>query len=256
MDAGPCAVARLGFQQGGQPSAAFGPRSTVPVSTTPSSPTRWNAWTSRAGIMRCKTYGTRLLTLEHIWHASHSDIITGWNRLLSRFQPFAHAATVAINGGDWLAETRTNLPFQATSELISIVDVSGRVEIRHVAAITRNSFLLIVRVCDPAGALFSESHPSKETWRFRRLRSPTCRCSASFVETGGEGHNRNIEQDRCENLPASGPWRLARRDPMQSMQIGAQRKAEGKGVRKIGGGGAAHATSGSARQRTWQARSP
>ena len=66
-----------------------------------------------------------ILTLEHIWHASHSDIITGWNRLLSRFQPFAHAATVAINGGDWLAETRAYLPFEPTqnSYLLSMYRV-------------------------------------------------------------------------------------------------------------------------------------
>ena len=55
---------------------------------------------------------TEILSLEHIWHASHSDIITSWNRLLSRFQPYAHAATLAKNGGDWLAETRTYLPFE------------------------------------------------------------------------------------------------------------------------------------------------
>ena len=73
-----------------------------------------------------------ILTLEHIWHASHSDIITGWNRLLSRFQPFAHAATVAINGGDWLAETRTYLPFEPTRTHIYCRCIGSR-EIRHVA---------------------------------------------------------------------------------------------------------------------------
>jgi hypothetical protein len=54
----------------------------------------------------------QLGTLEHHWHGSFTDILTEWNRLLSRFQPYAHAAFIAQNGGDWLPETRTYLPFE------------------------------------------------------------------------------------------------------------------------------------------------
>jgi hypothetical protein len=50
-------------------------------------------------------------TLEHTWYASQTDIIASWSRLLSRFQPYAHAATVVQQGGDRLAETRTYFPF-------------------------------------------------------------------------------------------------------------------------------------------------
>jgi hypothetical protein len=53
-----------------------------------------------------------LLTLEHHWHESFTDILTSWNRLLSQFQPYAHATFVAKNGGDWLPETKTYLPFE------------------------------------------------------------------------------------------------------------------------------------------------
>jgi hypothetical protein len=51
-------------------------------------------------------------TLEHHWHGSFTDILTDWNRLLSRFQPYAHATFIAQNGGDWLPETKTYLPFE------------------------------------------------------------------------------------------------------------------------------------------------
>lgn len=67
---------------------------------------------------------TEILSLEHIWHASHSDIITSWNRLLSRFQPYAHAATVAKYGGDWLAEIRTYFPFEQNPYLMSMYRVA------------------------------------------------------------------------------------------------------------------------------------
>ena len=41
------------------------------------------------------------------WHPSLTDIITNWNRLLSRLHPYALASAVAKNGEDWLTETKT-----------------------------------------------------------------------------------------------------------------------------------------------------
>jgi hypothetical protein len=48
--------------------------------------------------------GREMETLEHRWHASLTDILTAWYRLLSQLQPYAHASTVAKNGGDWLPQ--------------------------------------------------------------------------------------------------------------------------------------------------------
>lgn len=53
-----------------------------------------------AGIAR------QLAIIDDEWHASFSDCLTAWNRLLSRFQPYAHAASAAASGTDWLAEGR------------------------------------------------------------------------------------------------------------------------------------------------------
>jgi hypothetical protein len=64
----------------------------------------------------------QLLSLEHHWHQSFTDILTAWNRLLSRFQPYAHATFVADNGGDWLPETKTYLPFDpAKNEYLTMM---------------------------------------------------------------------------------------------------------------------------------------
>jgi hypothetical protein len=49
--------------------------------------------------------------LDDKWHLSQTDIVTSWNRLLSRFQPYAHTTETIKSGGDWLPETRTYLPF-------------------------------------------------------------------------------------------------------------------------------------------------
>jgi hypothetical protein len=51
-------------------------------------------------------------TLEHHWHGSFTDILTSWYRLFSRFQPYAHAYSVATNGEDWLLESRIYFPFE------------------------------------------------------------------------------------------------------------------------------------------------
>jgi hypothetical protein len=51
-------------------------------------------------------------TLEHHWHESIMDILSGWYRLLSRFQPYGHACSVVANGEDWLTESRVYFPFE------------------------------------------------------------------------------------------------------------------------------------------------
>jgi hypothetical protein len=52
----------------------------------------------------------QISALENHWYKSFSDIITAYNRLVSQFQPYAHASLVARNDGDWLPETNTYLP--------------------------------------------------------------------------------------------------------------------------------------------------
>jgi hypothetical protein len=51
-------------------------------------------------------------TLEDRWHASFTDILAEWYRLLSRFQPYGHARSIAANGEDWLTEARVYFPFE------------------------------------------------------------------------------------------------------------------------------------------------
>jgi hypothetical protein len=48
--------------------------------------------------------------LEYRWHASHTDMLAVWYRLLSQLQPYAHASTVANTGGDWLPQIGFSLP--------------------------------------------------------------------------------------------------------------------------------------------------
>jgi hypothetical protein len=63
-----------------------------------------------AGIAR------ELVIVDDEWHASFSDCLTAWNRLLSRFQPYAHAASAVASGADWLAEGRHYYFFDPQSE--------------------------------------------------------------------------------------------------------------------------------------------
>lgn len=51
------------------------------------------------------------------WHASLSDCITYWNRLLSQFQPYAHAAQVTRLEESWLMEGKHYLPYEPQNEL-------------------------------------------------------------------------------------------------------------------------------------------
>ena len=46
----------------------------------------------------------QLIFLDKQWYASISDCITSWNRLLSQFQPYAHAAQAIFANNDWLAD--------------------------------------------------------------------------------------------------------------------------------------------------------
>jgi hypothetical protein len=56
-----------------------------------------------------------LETLQQEWHASESDLRAASNRLLSRFQVYAHALTIAESGGDWLQPAgKRYLPFEPT----------------------------------------------------------------------------------------------------------------------------------------------
>jgi hypothetical protein len=51
-------------------------------------------------------------TLEHHWHETIMDILSSWYRLLSRFQPYGQACSVAAKGEDWLTESRVYFPFE------------------------------------------------------------------------------------------------------------------------------------------------
>ena len=54
----------------------------------------------------------RVFALDDDWHASFTDMLTSWNRLLSQFQPYARAIRVAGTGVDWLCEIEeTYWPF-------------------------------------------------------------------------------------------------------------------------------------------------
>lgn len=52
--------------------------------------------------------------LDDQWHASVTDIKTKWNRLLSRFQPYARAIEVAKSDEEWLTETKTYSPIDTS----------------------------------------------------------------------------------------------------------------------------------------------
>jgi len=61
--------------------------------------------------------GLQMFALEDEWHASFTDMLTGWNRLLSQFQPYAHAISVSGTMVDWLCEVeKTYRPFDQTQQ--------------------------------------------------------------------------------------------------------------------------------------------
>jgi hypothetical protein len=47
-----------------------------------------------------------LKNLSDVWHESVTDFTSAWSRLISLFQPYAHARTIAETGGDWLVSDR------------------------------------------------------------------------------------------------------------------------------------------------------
>ncbi len=63
-----------------------------------------------------ETIRAELGTLDDAWHASFSDLITNWNRLLSRFQPYARAVSIIGSKEDWLTEERTYRPFDQSQK--------------------------------------------------------------------------------------------------------------------------------------------
>jgi hypothetical protein len=61
-----------------------------------------------------------LEVLDLRWYTSVTDIVSAWNRLLSRFQLYAHASHAMGTGEDWLPETKTYMPADlATNEYIT-----------------------------------------------------------------------------------------------------------------------------------------
>jgi hypothetical protein len=62
------------------------------------------------------TLSNELHVLDNSWHESLSDCITCWNRILSQFQPYAHAAQVVLLEEDWLMKGKQYLPFDTKSE--------------------------------------------------------------------------------------------------------------------------------------------
>lgn len=56
--------------------------------------------------------GLQMFALDDEWHISFVDMFTSWNRLLSQFQPYAHAIGVSGTEVDWLCEVqKTYWPF-------------------------------------------------------------------------------------------------------------------------------------------------
>jgi hypothetical protein len=68
-----------------------------------------------------------LQTLEHCWHASFTDILSCWNRLLSRFQPYAHATFISNTAEDWLPEIRTYFAFDPSANAYTHLMYRGHV---------------------------------------------------------------------------------------------------------------------------------
>lgn len=54
--------------------------------------------------------GLELHVMEHAWHKSEADIKSSWFRVLSIFQPYAHAMQVRASTEDWQTETRVYYP--------------------------------------------------------------------------------------------------------------------------------------------------
>ena len=62
-------------------------------------------------LQRMDDLRAEMQVFDCAWFESKSDITTAWFRLLSTFQPFAHASKLAPGDSDWLAERHTYMPF-------------------------------------------------------------------------------------------------------------------------------------------------
>jgi len=63
----------------------------------------------------------KLQAIELNWYRNISDLKTAWNRSLSQFQPFAHAAQVAKDSKSWLVTNRQYLPYPDTDDYIKLM---------------------------------------------------------------------------------------------------------------------------------------
>jgi hypothetical protein len=52
----------------------------------------------------------KLKLIEKTWHTDVVACMSEWNRILSEYQPFAHADNAARNNSDWLIEEQYCLP--------------------------------------------------------------------------------------------------------------------------------------------------
>lgn len=50
--------------------------------------------------------------IDETWHVFVSDCITAWNRLLSKYQQYAHAITARETGEDWISTNKEYWPFE------------------------------------------------------------------------------------------------------------------------------------------------
>ncbi len=69
-----------------------------------------------------------LKCLSETWHESISDFTTAWSRLISLFQPYAHARNIVATGGDWLVLDRVYFPYDPKTEHY-LVMLSGMHEV-------------------------------------------------------------------------------------------------------------------------------
>jgi len=63
-----------------------------------------------------QSIGRELQTFDKRWYASYTDIISTWNRLLSRLQPYARASRLPAEGEDWFTDNQVCYPFNPTSD--------------------------------------------------------------------------------------------------------------------------------------------
>ncbi|HWK44969.1 MAG TPA: hypothetical protein VNT30_09625 [Stellaceae bacterium] len=58
----------------------------------------------------------KLNAIDNAWYGEVTELISEWNRILSEFQPYAHASEVLRAGGDWLMEGKNYLPFDPQAQ--------------------------------------------------------------------------------------------------------------------------------------------